>query len=465
MYKKIGLAKEVESPENPGALEERVALIPSDIKKLIEQGAKVQVESGAGERVNFSDQEYLDAGAIIVDHEELYRDKDLIIKFKGPAMDSIKLMRNKTTIFCMAHFHSFPERAQLLKKHQINVIAMEDVVQSPEKLPRELVLGLMAADNCIEQDLRIAGIDQDEFHIIGYSIQMSGVIRRLMNHSPKSLILHHVDGSIEDIGELNNQIRVVFDSTTITDAPHLIATLEANNVRYYDVNKFAIEHGNEALLYYRHVNPAPKFGKRKIEALHETGRAGARYGLKLLAEESPQKLPPVNATVTVMGYGNVGMGAIDECYRAGVKTIHILGKHQTQKEQIEDFLKDADLIINGAEQPKHLRGLNYLLTKEHVVNVLQKGTVVIDLIGGSSTNRSAVEHVIECTYMTNPFFEEDGVLFSALWGWPMMGFMRETAIKYSGQITDILLGEDHLITGLNNLAPGVEKALVCGPFS
>ncbi len=464
MYRRIGLAKEVESPENPGTLEKRVALIPNDVKTLVGHGLYVEVETGAGSRVQFSDKEYEEAGATIVDHKTLYNEKDLVIKFKGPAMESIPLMRNKTTLFCMAHFNSFPERAQLLQKHQINVIAMEEVVQSPEKLPKELVLGRMAADNFIEQDLRVAGIDQDEFHVIGYSTQMLGVIRRLMNHHPKSLILHHIDGKIKDFGTLNDKIRVVFDSTTIANAPFLIKTLEENNIRYYDVHKFVSNHGEEALLYYRQVNPAPKFGKRKIQALHETGRAGARYGLKLLSEESIKKIQSKDAIITVLGYGNVGMGAIDECYRKGVKTIRILGRQQTQKEMIEPFIKDADLIINAAEQPKHLRGKNYLITKHHSQNILQEGSVVIDLIGGSATNRSAVENVIECTYLTNPYFIEDGILFSALWGWPMMGFMRETAIKYSNQITDILLGEDKLIRGLNSLAPGVRKALVCGPF-
>ena len=43
----------------------------------------------------------------------------------------------------------------------------------------------MAADNCIEHDLKVAGIDQGEFHVIGYSTQMLGVIRRLMNHHQK----------------------------------------------------------------------------------------------------------------------------------------------------------------------------------------------------------------------------------------------------------------------------------------
>ena len=158
------------------------------------------------------------------------------------------------------------------------------------------------------------------------------------------------------------------------------------------------------------------------------------------------------------------MGAIHECYYNGVREINVLGKIHTKSGIIEEYLADADLIVNGAEQPEHLRGKNFLITKEHAQNLLEKGTVVIDLVGGSATNRSAVENVIECTYLTNPYFEEDGVLFSALWGWPMMGFMRETAIKYSGQITEILLGPDKFISGLENLAPGVEKALVCGKF-
>ena len=33
-FQKIAIAKEKESPENPGCLEKRVALVPSDAKKL-----------------------------------------------------------------------------------------------------------------------------------------------------------------------------------------------------------------------------------------------------------------------------------------------------------------------------------------------------------------------------------------------------------------------------------------------
>lgn len=464
MFKKIGLAKENESPENPGALEKRVALIPDDVAKLVKKGCDVSVEYGAGEGVGFSDNEYLNAGASLQPTDELYQNKDLVVKFKGPAMESIPLMQPKTTLFCMAHFHSFPERAKLLQDHKINVVAMENVVQSPETLPKELVLGLMAADNCIELDLRRAGVDQDEFHVIGYNERMSGVIRRLMNHAPARLKLYPINVKYNELGELTHNSVIIYDSSVFGNSKSIIEGIEHEDVRWYDVHAFVEEHGYEALKYYRHVNPAPKFGKRKIEALHETGRAGARYGLQLLKENSIKKKEPQQAKAVVLGYGNVGMGAIHECYFQGVREINVLGKNHTKPGIIEEYLADADLIVNGAEQPAHLRGVNFLITKEHTKNLLEKGTVVIDLVGGSATNRSAVENVIECTYLTNPYFEEDGILFSALWGWPMMGFMRETAIKYSGQITEILLGPDKFISGLENLAPGVEKALVCGKF-
>lgn len=464
MYKTIGLAKEIESPENPGALEKRVALIPKDVKQLIDAGCDVFVEFGAGEGVGFSDGEYSNAGAVLQSNNELYQNKDLIIKFKGPAMESIPLMKEGCTLFCMAHFSSFPERAKLLESHKINVVAMEYVVQSPEKLPKELVLGSLAADNCIEIDLRRAGVDQDEFHVIGYNERMSGAIRRLMNHAPKKLTLHPLGETLAGLGELTHHSIIVYDSSVEGHYAELIEELEKGEMRLYDINHFVEAHGKLGLKYFRTVNPAPKFGKRKIEALHETGRAGASYGLRLLKENSPNKMLPKDANVVVLGYGNVGMGAIDECYRQGAKKIHVLGKFQTQKGLIEDYLKDADLIINGAEQPAHLRGINYLVTKDHAKNLLKKGTVVIDLVGGSATNRSAVENVVECTYLTDPYFEEEGILFSALWGWPMMGFMRETAIKYSGQIAEILIGEDRFIEGLDQMKPGVEKALVCGKF-
>ena len=64
-FQKLALVKEIESLENPGGLDRRVALIPDDVGKLCSVGVHVFVESGAGEGVGFSDKEYLENGAVI----------------------------------------------------------------------------------------------------------------------------------------------------------------------------------------------------------------------------------------------------------------------------------------------------------------------------------------------------------------------------------------------------------------
>jgi len=48
-FSSIALAKEIESPENPGALEKRVALVPEDVGRLTKAGIKVYVEYGGWE--------------------------------------------------------------------------------------------------------------------------------------------------------------------------------------------------------------------------------------------------------------------------------------------------------------------------------------------------------------------------------------------------------------------------------
>ena len=64
-FSSISLVKEIESPENPGGLEKRVALVPNDVGRLVQSGIKVYVEYGAGEGVGFSDSEYVKNNAIM----------------------------------------------------------------------------------------------------------------------------------------------------------------------------------------------------------------------------------------------------------------------------------------------------------------------------------------------------------------------------------------------------------------
>jgi len=185
--------------------------------------------------------------------------------------------------------------------------------------------------------------------------------------------------------------------------------------------------------------------------------------MDLLAQYKPL-MRKENIKAVILGYGNVAQGALDELHQQGIKNIHVLGRTHTAKSRIDYWLKGADIIINGAEQSSELRGKNFLITNKHLKELIPDNSVVIDLVGGSPSNRSPVEAVMSCSFLTKPYFIQDGVVVSALWGWPMMDMMRETAIRYSGQIVEVLIGREKLIDGLGQLKPGVKLALVCGPF-
>ena len=57
---RIGVLREFRAGET------RVALVPEAVKRLTAAGHAVRVEAGCGEASGFSDQEYADAGALLV---------------------------------------------------------------------------------------------------------------------------------------------------------------------------------------------------------------------------------------------------------------------------------------------------------------------------------------------------------------------------------------------------------------
>ena len=50
-------------PKEAHPAETRVALIPEHVARLVEMGAQITVESGIGNPINFSDEDYRKAGA------------------------------------------------------------------------------------------------------------------------------------------------------------------------------------------------------------------------------------------------------------------------------------------------------------------------------------------------------------------------------------------------------------------
>lgn len=85
---KIGVPKEIVEGER------RVALAPDIIKKVIDAGAEVLVEKGAGEAASLLDSMYQEVGCkIIGDAASIYKDCDVILKVQKPEDKEINMLK------------------------------------------------------------------------------------------------------------------------------------------------------------------------------------------------------------------------------------------------------------------------------------------------------------------------------------------------------------------------------------
>lgn len=127
---KIGIPKEIKTNEN------RVALVPAGAEALVSAGHTVIVEKGAGLGSDFTDGQYLIAGAQIAkDADMVWAVSDLIVKVKEPIEPEWKRIRPGQIIFTYFHFAA---NQQLTKAHIASgavCIAYETVELPSGELP------------------------------------------------------------------------------------------------------------------------------------------------------------------------------------------------------------------------------------------------------------------------------------------------------------------------------------------
>lgn len=123
---KIAIAKERRPFEN------RVAATPETVKKLINMGAEVVVEKGAGDSINFSDKDYQDAGAKVTkDPAATFENADLILKIQRPFLptegkhNELQYMKKGAIVCAHMNVLNVPEQVHAYKEHGITGIALE----------------------------------------------------------------------------------------------------------------------------------------------------------------------------------------------------------------------------------------------------------------------------------------------------------------------------------------------------
>ena len=114
----------VVAESSPG--ETRVAATPATVRQLIDLGYVVAVESGAGAKASFTDEAYVEAGAVIAPAEDVWH-SGIVFKVNAPSTDEIAKLANGATLISIISPALNPDLVEALAQRPITVLAMDAV--------------------------------------------------------------------------------------------------------------------------------------------------------------------------------------------------------------------------------------------------------------------------------------------------------------------------------------------------
>ncbi|MEB3226789.1 MAG: alanine dehydrogenase [Synechocystis sp.] len=125
----IGVPKEIKDQEF------RVGLTPSSVQALVAQGHQVFVELGAGLGSSFTDEEYHQAGATLVEMAEQVWQRELVVKVKEPLPQEYDFLPLPKLLFTYLHLAADRRLTEALLQSGVTAIAYETVELDNGQLP------------------------------------------------------------------------------------------------------------------------------------------------------------------------------------------------------------------------------------------------------------------------------------------------------------------------------------------
>lgn len=125
----IGIPKEIKNNEN------RVALPPSGVFDLTNRGHQVLVEKDAGKGSAITDEEYVAAGATIIDSAADVWAAEMVMKVKEPLPEEYQYFRKGLLLFTYLHLAANKPLTEALVNSGVNAIAYENVQPADNTLP------------------------------------------------------------------------------------------------------------------------------------------------------------------------------------------------------------------------------------------------------------------------------------------------------------------------------------------
>ncbi len=142
----IGVPKEIKNNEN------RVAVTPAGVIEFVKRGHTVYVQKTCGNGSGFQDQEYVDAGATVLDTiEEVYDIAEMIVKVKEPIESEYTLIKKDQLVFTYFHFASYEPLTKAMIESGSVCLAYETVEKSDRSLPLLVPMSEVAGRMSIQE--------------------------------------------------------------------------------------------------------------------------------------------------------------------------------------------------------------------------------------------------------------------------------------------------------------------------
>src|SRR5271168_2932540 len=120
MYVNVAVLKETQPHER------RVALVPSVVPKLIERGAKLHMQAGAGEAIQLPDAAFKDV-VFAADCKVLVSQADVVLAVQPPAVEVVTAMKEGAILISFIYAHLQPGLVSRLLERKITCFAKERV--------------------------------------------------------------------------------------------------------------------------------------------------------------------------------------------------------------------------------------------------------------------------------------------------------------------------------------------------
>jgi alanine dehydrogenase len=126
----IGCVKEIKNNEF------RVGMTPDNVREYVNAGHSVLIETNAGIGSGFLDEEYVEAGATIIDSaKDVWDQVDMMVKVKEPLPEEYPLFHEGLILYTYLHLAADKEQMDALLKNKIKAVAYETLTEKDGSLP------------------------------------------------------------------------------------------------------------------------------------------------------------------------------------------------------------------------------------------------------------------------------------------------------------------------------------------